>query len=137
VTNPDGNYTVPFLLPGVYTVSVRITGFKTARRETIELRIADRLQVDFKMEVGAVSEQVEVTGEAPLLQTATANLGMVIDTRRLSNLPLAHGSPFNLVFLGAGSLVTSGYARTWQETSNLNGISDYFSFNGTPTATSD
>lgn len=136
-TSQDGNYNVPFLLPGKYNVIVSAEGFKHSRRESVEVRIADRLQVDFALEVGAVTDQVVVTAEAPLLQTATANLGLVVDARRLANLPLAHGSPFNLVFLGGGTLVASGYARTWQETSNLDGISDYFSFNGTPTATSD
>jgi hypothetical protein len=136
-TNPEGNYNVPFLLPGRYNVSVTAQGFKTSTRESLELRIADRLQVDYALEVGDLADRVVVSAEAPLLQTATANLGLVIDSKRLSNLPLAHGSPFNLVFLGGGTLVASGYARTWQETSNLDGISDYFSFNGTPTATSD
>lgn len=136
-TNPEGNYNVPFLMPGKYNITVTGQGFKVSKNSTLELRIADRVQVDFALEIGSVSDQILVTDEAPLLQTATANLGLVVDSKRLANLPLAHGSPFNLVFLGGGSLVANGYGRTWQETSNLDGISDYLSFNGAPAGTSD
>lgn len=136
-SNEQGAYNIQFLLPGMYTISAGAAGFKTGRREGIELRIADRLQIDFTLEVGAVNEEVRVTAEAPLLQTATANLGMVVDTKRLSDLPIAHGSPFNLMFLATGVVETSGWGRTWQETSNLDGLSDYVSFNGTPSATSE
>src|SRR5262245_44273190 len=64
-SNAEGAYHILFLLPGNYSVEAAAPGFKMARREGIELRIHDRLQVDFNLEVGAVSERLEVTAEAP------------------------------------------------------------------------
>jgi len=136
-SNEEGTYNLLFLLPGVYNLSASASGFKTVRRDNVELRIAERLQVDLTLEVGEVTEQVQVTAESPLLQTATSNIGQVIDSRRLAELPIPHGSPFSLLFLGPGTVPTSGYARTWQETSNLDGMSDFLSFNGAPASTSD
>ncbi len=90
-TNQEGLYNLMFLLPGVYSISVSAPGFKTSRRDNIQLPIHERLQIDFSLELGAVNEQVQITAEAPLLQTATANLGVVIDSRRIAELPVAQG----------------------------------------------
>ncbi len=76
-TNSEGNYEAPYLLPGRYRVVVESAGFKTAIREIIEVRVADRLSVDVQLEVGDVAESVVVTGEAPLIDTASASVGKV------------------------------------------------------------
>jgi len=54
VTNAEGNYEIPYLLPGTYTVSVELSGFKKASREGIQVRVNDRLTVDFALELGSV-----------------------------------------------------------------------------------
>src|SRR6185436_10751521 len=83
-SNSDGNYVLSFLVPGIYQVSASSNGFKTVQTQNIELRIHDRLQVDLTLEVGDITQKVQVTGESPLLETANANLGQVIDSRRIS-----------------------------------------------------
>ena len=91
-TNESGNYTVPFLIPGMYTVSVEIQGFRKFQRENVQVRVGDIVTVDVQMTVGEVSETVNVTAETPLLQTAEASLGQVVDERRILELPLFAGN---------------------------------------------
>src|SRR5437762_99787 len=64
VTNTEGNYAIAYLIPGRYTVHAELAGFKKAVREAIELRIGDRLGVDFSMELGTVEETVMVTAQS-------------------------------------------------------------------------
>lgn len=93
-SNESGLYTLPFLPIGKYQISVTATGLKTSLRDNIELRVGDRIQLDFKMEVGAVSETVTVSSTAPLLETATASRGQVIDEEKVRDLPLLGRTPF-------------------------------------------
>ena len=107
-TNESGNYEVPYLLPGMYKVTVEMAGFKQAVRDQIELRVADRLTLDFQMEIGNVADSVVVTGETPLLETATAGIGLVMDERRVTDLPTVGGNPFYLARLTAGVMSNGG-----------------------------
>jgi len=102
----DGSYSIPYLLPGSYRVEVKAVGFRSLVREGIELRINDRVMVDLAMQVGEAKESVTVSTELPLLETATANVGQVIDARRVAELPNRDGSPAALVFLSPGAIYT-------------------------------
>ena len=82
-TNASGVYTFPNLLPGVYNVRVENQGFQSAIRSGVELQVQQTGRFDFKLEVGAVSQVVEVTGGAPLLNTEDAAVGTVIDNQRI------------------------------------------------------
>src|SRR5262245_25351340 len=82
-TNESGNYEIPYLLSGVYTVSVELPGFKKVVRSGIQLRVGDRVTLDFTMSVGDVAETVTVTAETPLLEASTADLGLVMEQRRV------------------------------------------------------
>lgn len=101
-SNAEGNYELGYLLPGEYRVTAEQAGFKSFRREGIEVRIGDRIAIPIQMEVGQVSDQVTVTAETPLLETASANVGQVIDSKRIAELPTAHGNPFLLMSLSPG-----------------------------------
>jgi len=109
-TNEGGNFEVPYLLPGVYRVSVELSGFKKAVRDGIELRVGDRMTLDFALSVGELTESVVVTGETPLLEAASADMGLVMDTRRVAELPEVGGNPFYLARLTAGVLANGGRA---------------------------
>src|SRR6267378_2274757 len=91
-TNDEGVSTALYLTPGRYTVVVEKQGFKKLL-QTIEVRVGDKITLDLPLEVGNVSESVTVTTEAPLLETASATDGQVIDRRRISELPLSDGVP--------------------------------------------
>ncbi len=110
-TNSEGQYYVRYLLPGLYKVTASSSGFKTSVRDGIEVRINDRIELNFTMEIGAVGEKIEVTGQTPLLETASASLGAVTDQRRITDLPLMHGNPM------AALELTPGLAQV--RTSNL------------------
>lgn len=101
-TNEDGLYQAPFLIPGQYSVSVEVQGFRKFRRENIELRINDRIEVEIKLEVGSPDQSVTVSSETPLLNTESASLGTVVDGKRVTELPIPHGNAYFLMGLAAG-----------------------------------
>lgn len=102
MTNSSGEYQVLYLTPGNYNLSVEAKGFKKSIRQNIEVRIGDKLQLDLTLEVGELTETVNVTSDAPLLETTSASAGQVIDQRRISELPLSDGNPFVLSRLASG-----------------------------------
>jgi hypothetical protein len=102
-TNDQGAYSAPLLLPGSYRIAASQTGFKSFRRDGIELRVNDILQIDIAFEIGSVSETMSVTASAPILDTTGGNLGLVVTTKELTELPIAHGNPYALISLAAGT----------------------------------
>jgi hypothetical protein len=125
----EGSYTLPYLLPGAYTLTVEASGFKKLVRSGIEIRVADRVTVDLQLEVGAVQDTVNVTAETPLLELNTASTGQVVDRRRIAELPLSEGNPLTLVQLAPGIVVTGGF--TSNSALSSSGPSNFES-NGTP-----
>jgi hypothetical protein len=112
-TNGSGLYQLRYLLPGHYKVTAEAAGFKTLVRDGIEIRINDRVELTLRMEVGTVQQRVEVTGETPLLETAGASIGQVIDHRRIVELPLMHGNPMGALEMGAGMSQTRPSEGLW------------------------
>jgi hypothetical protein len=101
-TNDQGNFQILFLNPGMYRVTAELKGFKRFERDNIEVRVNDRIGLDIEMQVGDVTQNVLVSAETPLLQTASANVGQVVDNRRIVELPLAHGNATSLIMLTPG-----------------------------------
>jgi len=101
-SNDQGEYVASPLRIGRYTVSVEKKGFKTAVAGPIELKVQDRIAVDMTMQVGAATEKVIVNANAVRLETETSDLGQVIDSRRVSTLPLDGRNYAQLALLGAG-----------------------------------
>src|SRR4029434_3184131 len=83
-TNQDGLYRASFLTPGEYQVEAAAQGFKKALRRNIEVRVADRLEIDLALEVGASEQSVTITAEVPLMNTESASVGTVIDAKRIA-----------------------------------------------------
>jgi hypothetical protein len=88
VTNTDGLYRIPSLQPGAYRVSFEAAGFKKLVRDNVDLRTGDNLAVDMELQVGNVSESVEVKGTAQLLETETSAVGSLVEGNVLHKLPL-------------------------------------------------
>ncbi|MBO0799946.1 MAG: carboxypeptidase regulatory-like domain-containing protein, partial [Blastocatellia bacterium] len=101
-TNESGSYNLLYLNPGRYAVAVEAKGFKKVVRQGIEVRVGDKLELDLRLEVGALADTVNITSDAPLLETNSASAGQLIDRRRISELPLSDGNPFVLTRLAAG-----------------------------------
>ena len=102
--NESGNFVMPYLLSGTYTLSCELTGFKKWTRGGIQVRINDSVQVNIDLAVGATSETVEVKDTTPLLATSDASLGQVIDERRVLELPQFAGNAMDLVHLAPGTI---------------------------------
>ncbi|HLI30871.1 MAG TPA: carboxypeptidase-like regulatory domain-containing protein, partial [Terriglobia bacterium] len=87
-TDSAGLYSVPNLLPGPYSVTVSAKGFSTLVRSGITLAVGQTLQLNFTLQVGAVSQQVQVTGAPPLVQTATSTVSAQVSGTTVRQLPL-------------------------------------------------
>ena len=101
-TDARGNFNLLYLPAGSYTVTAELAGFKKIGR-AVEVRVGDRLTLNLKLEPGDLSEQIEVVAGTPLLDSATASQGQVIDTKRIAMLPLSDGNPFVLMRLTPGA----------------------------------
>src|SRR5579863_7041379 len=106
VSNQDGIYAFPRVPPGRYELKVEAQGFKTYINPQIGLELNQRARVDVAMQVGAISESVSVTGEAPVLQTDTTQVGAVMDAIAIDNTPLISRNPVALTLLTAGVQTT-------------------------------
>ena len=87
-TNSSGYFEAPLLLPGTYTLSVEMAGFKRAVRNSVTLGIGDQLRLDIPLEVGAAAESVTVTAEAPMLDTSSVSTGRAMTNREVMDLPV-------------------------------------------------
>ena len=113
VTEGNGAYTFALLQPGDYTVAAELQGFARLLREKVRLPSGQRVTLDLKLEVGNVTESVTVQGEAALLSTGTASVGVVVESAQLDNLPMSGRAPSSLIRLSAGVLdQTSPVANT-------------------------
>src|ERR1051325_1064974 len=91
-TSDEGNYTVPFLQPGKYSVTVEAAGFNKAVSDNVELHTADKATMDVALEIGQVTTTVNVDAEAPLLEPDTGSRGQTVENMRINELPL-NGNP--------------------------------------------
>src|SRR6266849_5724977 len=105
----DGLYSFVNLLPGRYRVDVEKTGFKRVSRPEVIVEVGQVVRIDLALQVGEVSQRIEVTGETPQLQVETSSLGQVVEERKANELPLNGRNVFNLVSL-APSVVPQGSA---------------------------
>ncbi|MCC6540321.1 MAG: TonB-dependent receptor [Bryobacterales bacterium] len=102
VSGQDGLYTIPFLPPAAYRVTAEAAGFKKYDRTGVQLGANERVGLDIEMIVGQLTETIEVNAEAPMLNTASASTGQVINTRQIENMPLSGRTPLALAQLAFG-----------------------------------
>jgi hypothetical protein len=102
----DGGYVVSSLQPGVYKITVRKEGFRTAIRFGVRLNPSQSSRVDFRLVVGSVQETVTVEGATPLLNTEDASVGTLVGRDEIERLPLNGGVLLGLLQLAPGVVVT-------------------------------
>ena len=105
LTTEAGQYSFPALRPGTWSITATAPGFKQLTQSGVVLQVGQTLRVDFRLELGAVTETVDVRAETPLLETETSGRGVVIDTQKIVELPL-NGRDYNqLATLAPGVLL--------------------------------
>ena len=107
-TDSAGRYLFTDLKPATYTASVEATGFKTLIQDNIVLRVGQQTDLDLKLEVGEISQKVEVSAESPLLNTVSGALGTEVTGQYMINLPLEGRDYSGLVFLAPGTTEVAG-----------------------------
>ena len=101
-TDDSGQYAIKFLPVGNYRVDAAVPGFKTFTRIGIVLEVNRNARVDPVLQVGAPSETIQVSGDAPLVNTADASLGRTIQNMEIQNLPLVNRDLYSLLMLTPG-----------------------------------
>ena len=137
-TNLEGNYAAPFLQPGRYTLAVEKEGFSKATRSNVTLQTQDRMTLDFMLKPGSVNESVTVSAESPMLQTASADFGQVIDSNFLNRLPVVGISPLGMADMAPGVVPArpdanvSDYNTTYIQINGSNGQGNQITVDGAP-----
>ncbi|HVW76641.1 MAG TPA: TonB-dependent receptor [Alloacidobacterium sp.] len=112
VTTSSGNYTVPYLKPGIYSVTAETTGFQKEVKTDITLEVGKTATINFALKPGSVSETVVVKTDGALLDAGKADRGEVVENTRVTELPLNGRDPNMLSILNAGAIWTGSIQ--WQ-----------------------
>jgi hypothetical protein len=130
-TNESGFFVLPSVQPGIYRVTVTADGFRSSSRTDLTINVEQVARVDMQLEIGAVSETVEVSQEAPLLETSRATVGTVIANKQILDLPLNGRNPFSLANLtpgvntvGTGATPIMGGGRASMSEVTIDGVSN-------------
>src|SRR5688572_16518109 len=126
VSGDDGTYRFAAMPVGRWELRASLDGFRTAIRGGLTLTVGQEAVVNFTLEVGALTETVSVTSEAPLVNTTSASLGALVDAQAVSELPLNGRNYIDLTFL------QPGIARQEATTSGGTFVGSWFSSNGSP-----
>ena len=131
-TNEHGEYFFTGLRPSTYTVKVQAQGFRIAEKTNVVLQVDQQTSVNFVLHPPTVSQTMEVTETAPLLDTDNATLGTDITGEYVHEIPLLNRDYFGLTFLAAGVTEVSGSGTSDNYPSGTN-----FTSNGQRNATAE
>lgn len=107
VSTSAGDYTFPYVLPGIYNIQATHSGFKAASSQNVQLQIQQSLTQNFSLQVGQVSQTVTVEATGALLQTQDTTLGTVVPTETLSQMPNNSRNYLNMVAVSANANTVS------------------------------
>jgi hypothetical protein len=107
-TQNDGGYVFPYLEPADYTITVEKTGFDKYEQTRVTLVVNQKSRLDIQLKVGTLATTVEATAVAPIVESGTASVGMTIDTRQVTELPLNTRRFGSLPLLMAGTVPDRG-----------------------------
>jgi outer membrane receptor protein involved in Fe transport len=88
VTDSEGNFRGPYLTPGAYSVRAELQGFKSIEQKNVNVSLGQTVDLNLKMEVGGLTETVEVTGGSPVVDTSRTTIGGTVDSEMLRNIPV-------------------------------------------------
>ena len=117
-TTSEGDFNLLNLIPGQYRLEVEMSGFKHYSQGPIELRVGDALSVTVALQIGSQAENVTVNAEAPLLETASAATGQVVDSKRLESLPLPASNPLVTTMMAVNMTMLTSPTSTYTPDAN-------------------
>ncbi len=120
-TDAAGNYVFVQLPVGRFSLRVQAPGFKEVLQTDIVLQVSENRRIDLALQVGQVTERIEVEAQAASVETRTGTIGEVIDSRRISDLPLNGRNPVQLQLLVPGVGRRGGRDQQQNETVSVNG----------------
>jgi len=126
VTNDAGRWVLPALQPGRYTIKAELSGFQTQNRGGVVVNVGQAITINLALPVGGLTDQVTVTGEAPLVEVTRSDVGTNITGQNIEALPTAGRQQYALLqlvpgltpTLAAGSFEGAQYSAGGQSTSN-------------------
>lgn len=124
VTNAQGIYVLTGLRPATYTLRAEAPSFGSQERKDVVLQVSQDSTINFRLSPGAVSMVVNVTGQAPLLDTGDASLGTDVTNEYVRDIPLINRSMFGLLFLAGGVTESAGSGTTDTYPSGTNFVSN-------------
>ena len=136
-SNSEGLYSLTGLIPGTYRLAANLDGFKGFDQPNMLLQVGDHVSVDVHMQLGSSSESVTVTDVAPLLRTEDAQEGLVIDNRRIMELPQYSRDPLAFAQLSPnvnGQSSEAGYGSDFRVNGGRTNQTEYF-LDGQPVTT--
>jgi len=128
-TNTAGGFRFPLLRPGVYTVTVKATGFSVAT-EDVTVGVGQVTNASLQLRVGAISETIEVSGAAPLLETENANIATTYTPSQIENIPSPGGDLTNFALSAPGVVLSTGAGNGNFTAYGMPGTSNLFTVNG-------
>jgi hypothetical protein len=107
-TTSSGDYTVPYLQPGTYRVTVQASGFQKSTVDNVRLVVGQEARADVTMKPGAISESVQVEASAVALDTDSSAVAQLVSEKQVNELPLNGRNFLSLLFIGGGAVQTVG-----------------------------
>ncbi|MSV29510.1 MAG: carboxypeptidase regulatory-like domain-containing protein, partial [Bryobacterales bacterium] len=136
LSQPDGGYRAPQLIPGTYSLSVELAGFKKLTLSGVKLDVGTTLSQDLTMELGAVTESVTVTGQQNLVEASSGEVGTTVSISHVQEMALADRNVYRLVNLVPGAFVSTasgqaagtpvfvGGSRGWSVANTVDGVNN-------------
>ncbi len=114
-TSSSGDFTVPYLTPGTYRVTVQSQGFQKSVVDKISLEVGQEARADVSMKPGAVTESVQVEASAVALDTDSSAISQLVSQRQVEELPLNGRNFMQLMLIGAGAVTVGGEQGTMRQ----------------------
>ncbi len=120
--NDSGDFQIPYVQPGAYTVNAEASGFKKLQRRGLEVLVGQRLELRLVLELGQANESVTVTAEVPILDTGSADLGTIVDQSYMDRQPISGRNVMAMISFAPGIVGTLGnYVSSAQKDYTING----------------
>jgi hypothetical protein len=139
VTNAQGLFVYPSVVPGTYDITASLLGFTTSRIEAVKLEVGQSKTLDFTLTPGKVNQTVNVVDRAPLVTSDRADVGTVVENQFIESIPLLTRNPLLLGYITPGTIgtATPGGGLTAGDNTVSENQTNYFSINGGRERTAD